>query len=161
MSRESVEHHCEGSSDFRPGLTKTSFGNYLGQVGDVAGRAKEFEADERAMGRPLLIGVRNRTLPAMLYWLTGPQADCCVNKIMGQSFDALPPPRRAQRYREMADAALARAHNAETSEQRAGLVIMASAWHTMAVEMEQNRRSRTQLEQSQARLRAPETRKSH
>ena len=72
---------------------------------------------------------------------------------MGQLFDALRPPERAQRYREMADAAFLKAKYVRDNDLRAEYLRLATGWHAMALELEANLRHLTQLEASQARLR--------
>jgi len=72
---------------------------------------------------------------------------------VGQLFDALPPPERTQRYREMADAAFLKAKHVKDDDLRAEYLRLAAGWHAMALELEANLRHLTQLEASQARLR--------
>ena len=72
---------------------------------------------------------------------------------MGQSFASLPVRKRAQRYREMADAALLNARQMQDPLIRAEYLALAASWHTMAQEIEKGPDGRAQLEQSQARLR--------
>ena len=71
---------------------------------------------------------------------------------MGQSIHSLPPSRRCQRYREMADAALLESQQAKTSQQRAEYLTMAAGWLALAQDLELDPRRLTQLEESQQRL---------
>jgi len=71
---------------------------------------------------------------------------------MGQPFDNLPVNIRAERYREMADAALLKAKRIKTASLRAEYLTLATAWHSMAQELEKAPDGRTQLEESQARI---------
>jgi hypothetical protein len=80
---------------------------------------------------------------------------------LGQSIESLRPAERAKRYRQFADDASRRAAKTKDSDLHAGLLSLASGWHSMAVEMEQQHRNRAQLEQSQARLKGSENRKIH
>jgi hypothetical protein len=56
---------------------------------------------------------------------------------MGQSFDLLPIPVRARRYREMAGAACQLAEDAPSLEQKADYLKLAAAWQNLALELEQ------------------------
>jgi hypothetical protein len=55
---------------------------------------------------------------------------------MGQSFDLLPLPERARRYREMAVAAHDLADKAPSLDAKADYLRLASAWHHLALELE-------------------------
>jgi hypothetical protein len=66
------------------------------------------------------------------------------------------PAQRSRRYRELADAALAKARHAKLPGLRAEYLAMAAGWHALAQEMEDDIRARTQLEASVSRLRRVE-----
>jgi len=77
------------------------------------------------------------------------------DQAVGKSVDALPPPERAQRYRELADAAFLKAKHANGDELRAECLRLATGWHAMALELDANLRHLTQLEASRDRLLEP------
>ena len=55
---------------------------------------------------------------------------------MGQSFDLLPLPERAKRYREMARAACDLADKAATPESKADYLRLAGAWQDLALTLQ-------------------------
>ena len=55
---------------------------------------------------------------------------------MGRSFDLLPPLVRAQRYREMAEAAFRVSAEAPNPEIRASYLNLAASWHALASSLE-------------------------
>gem|GEM_PF-6651047 len=71
---------------------------------------------------------------------------------MGQFFDSLPAALRAQRYREMADAAFLKAQRVSSAEMRAEYLALAAGWLAMAQDIEKAPDGRTQLEESQRRV---------
>ena len=71
---------------------------------------------------------------------------------MGQSFESLPARLRAQRYREMADAAFLKAQHIQDAQMRAEYLSLASGWLAMAQDIEKASDGRTQLEESQRRV---------
>lgn len=80
---------------------------------------------------------------------------------MGQFFDSLPATLRAQRYREMADAAFLKAQRVPDPELRAEYLGLAAGWHAMAQEIEKAPDGRTQLEESQRRVRQAIRKEKH
>jgi len=55
---------------------------------------------------------------------------------VARAFDALPPPERARRYRQMAKAALDMAGGAPTSEDKASYISLSASWHSLATRLE-------------------------
>ena len=55
---------------------------------------------------------------------------------VARAFDALPPPERARRYRQMAKAALDMAGGAPTSEDKASYISLSASWHSLATNLE-------------------------
>jgi len=71
---------------------------------------------------------------------------------VGQSFDAWPPPARAQRFRELANTAFVKAAHTNDDELQTEYLRLAAVLHAMASELEANRRHRIQPETSQDEL---------
>lgn len=59
-----------------------------------------------------------------------------LNRAVAQLLASLPQKERAERYREYAARAVARAQRASNSEQRIEYFTIAANWHTMAAEIE-------------------------
>ena len=57
---------------------------------------------------------------------------------MGQSVDLLPPEKKAEHYRELANQAVRQSQVTLDPESRAELVAMAAGWHNLAVEAERS-----------------------
>jgi hypothetical protein len=60
----------------------------------------------------------------------------CKGAPMGQSVDSLPPEKKAEHYRELANQAVRQSQATVDPDRRASLVAMAASWHNLAVEAE-------------------------
>lgn len=70
-------------------------------------------------------------------------------RLLGQSFESLPPEERAEHYRERADAIFLKAQRSKNPEQRAEFLTMATGWHAMATELEKTLTSPVNIEPNQ------------
>ena len=71
---------------------------------------------------------------------------------MGKLFGSVPVATRAERYRELADAAFLKATRIDDATMRVEYLALAAGWHAMAQELEKDVESKTQLEESQRRV---------
>jgi hypothetical protein len=61
-----------------------------------------------------------------------------VSFVVGRAFDSLPPLDRAQRYRQMAEAAYLLAADAPTPQAKAAHLDFATGWHDLAATLERD-----------------------
>jgi hypothetical protein len=55
---------------------------------------------------------------------------------MGRSVESLPPEKRAEHYRELANEAIRKAQKTPAPERRTEFLALAGGWHSMAIEAE-------------------------